>query len=70
MPRKLKRDKLWEAILASGIFTDPALFHDGSYWCVTFDNPDTPIGRSFITIGRNLTRAEAWVTRNAGETYP
>jgi hypothetical protein len=70
MPKKLKRDKLWEAILASGIFKAPSLFHDGTFWCVSFENPDAPIGRSFIAIGRNLAKAEAWVQRNRGETYP
>ena len=70
--RKLKRDELWDAILESEIFDNPALWHDGSYWCVTFDDPaaSSGIGLSFITIGRNIKRALQWVTRNKGNKYP
>ena len=70
--RKLKRDALWEAIVESGIFDEPMLFHDGTYWCVTFKDDGADIGYRFITIGRNLQRAHRWVERNrkAGTRYP
>ena len=69
--RRLKRDVLWDAILDSGIFDSPSLFHDGTYWCVSFDDPsNTFIGVSFITIGKNIKTSLAWVERNKHVRYP
>lgn len=70
--RRLKRDALWDEILASGIFEEPHFFHDGSWWCVSFNNPASPYGRSFITLDKNIKKSIEWLhwAKEQGIKYP
>ena len=72
MPRRLKRDKLWDAVLASEIFTEPMLFHRGSWWCVAFANPESLGGRSFTTLDKNIKKSIEWLewAKPRGIKYP
>ncbi len=71
--RKLRRDKLWDAILESEIFEEPALFFTSRNWIVSYLDPKAnafTANRSTIAIGRNIKLALRWIDRNQGKTYP
>ena len=72
MPRRLKRDALWDEILDSEIFTEPSLFYHGPWWCVSFVNPEALSNRSFITIEKNIKKSIEWLhwAKKKGIKYP
>ena len=71
--RKLRRDKLWDVILESEIFEEPALFFTSRNWVVSYLDPKAnafTTSRSTISLGRNINQSLAWLDRNQGKKYP